>query len=96
MRHPETGRDLLKVLGNGRLIMLILIISGFRMIQSQIFLLDKYCPYPRNFTSTETYAAATQHAHYIWYVFVAIGLISAVALRLYGYVTHQIDKKKLV
>ncbi len=59
------------------------------------FLLDKYCPDPRNFTSTEAYAAATQHAHYIWYVFVAIGLISAVALLTYGYVTRRIDKKKL-
>lgn len=59
------------------------------------FLLDKYCPDPRNFTSPEAYTAATQHAHYIWYVFVAIGLISAVALLTYGYVTRRIDKKKL-
>jgi len=59
------------------------------------FLLEKYCPDPRNFTSSEAYAAATQHAHYIWYVFVAIGLISAVALLTYGYVTRRIDKKKL-
>lgn len=60
------------------------------------FLLDKYCPDPRNFSSTEAYTAATQHAHYIWYVFVAIGLISAVALLTYGYVTRRIDKKKLL
>lgn len=59
------------------------------------FLLDKYCPDPRNFSSTEAYTTATQHAHYIWYVFVAIGLISAVALLTYGYVTRRIDKKKL-
>ena len=59
------------------------------------FLLDKYCPDPRNFSSPEAYTAATQHAHYIWYVFVAIGLISAVALLTYGYVTRRIDKKKL-
>lgn len=59
------------------------------------FLLEKYCPDPRNFTSSEAYAAATQHAHYIWYVFVAIGLISAVALLTYGYITRRIDKKKL-
>lgn len=59
------------------------------------FLLDKYCPDPRNFSSTEAYTAATQHAHYIWYVFVAIGLISAVALLTYGYITRRIDKKKL-
>lgn len=59
------------------------------------FLLEKYCPDPRNFTSSEAYASATQHAHYIWYVFVAIGLISAVALLTYGYITRRIDKKKL-
>jgi len=59
------------------------------------FLLDKYCPDPRNFSSTEAYTTATQHAHYIWYVFVAIGLISAVALLTYGYITRRIDKKKL-
>lgn len=59
------------------------------------FLLDKYCPDPRNFSSPEAYTAATQHAHYIWYVFVAIGLISAVALLTYGYITRRIDKKKL-
>ena len=59
------------------------------------FLLDKYCPDPRNFSSPEAYAAATQHAHYIWYGFVAIGLISAVALLTYGYITRRIDKKKL-
>ena len=59
------------------------------------FLLEKYCPDPRNFSTPEAYTAATQHAHYIWYVFVAIGLISAVALLTYGYVTRRIDKKKL-
>lgn len=59
------------------------------------FLLDKYCPDPRNFSTPEAYTAATQHAHYIWYVFVAIGLISAVALLTYGYITRRIDKKKL-
>lgn len=59
------------------------------------FLLEKYCPDPRNFSTPEAYTAATQHAHYIWYVFVAIGLISAVALLTYGYITRRIDKKKL-
>jgi dipeptide/tripeptide permease len=57
------------------------------------FLLDKYCPDPRGFSSPEAYAVATEHAHYIWFVFVAIGLISAVALLMYGYVTRKIDKK---
>lgn len=56
-------------------------------------LLDKYCPDPRKFSSPEAYAVATQHAHYIWYVFVGIGLISFVALLIYGYITRQLDKK---
>jgi Na+/melibiose symporter-like transporter len=56
------------------------------------FLLDKYCPDPRTFTSTADYAAATSHAHYIWFVFVGIGLISAIALLIYGFVTRKMDK----
>ncbi|MFM2293381.1 MAG: hypothetical protein RIS29_3194 [Bacteroidota bacterium] len=57
------------------------------------FLLNKYCPDPRGFATPEAYALATQHAHYIWYVFVGIGLISAIALLLYGYITRRMDKK---
>jgi len=57
-------------------------------------LLEKFCPDPRGFASHETYAVATQHAHYIWFVFVGVGLVSAVALLIYGYVTRRIDKKK--
>lgn len=60
------------------------------------FLLDKYCPDPRGFATPEAYATATEHAHYIWYVFVGIGLISAVALLIYGYVTRRIDEQKVV
>ena len=57
------------------------------------FLLDKYCPDPRGFDSPEAYAVATEHAHYIWFVFVGIGLVSAVALLIYGVVTRKIDRK---
>jgi Na+/melibiose symporter-like transporter len=65
------------------------------------FLLDKYCPDPRLFTDeagvldTLSYSAATQNSHYIWYVFVGIGLISAVALYFYGTITKKIDKKSV-
>lgn len=59
------------------------------------FLLDKYCPDPRGFDSPEAYAVATQHAHYIWFVFVGIGLVSAAALLVYGYVTRRIDRRSL-
>lgn len=63
------------------------------------FLLDKYCPDPRQFTSvtgvldTKAYALATQDAHMIWYYFFAIGAFSAVALFVYAYITKRIDKK---
>lgn len=66
------------------------------------FLLDKYCPDPRLFTDeagvldTISYTAATANAHYIWYVFVGIGLVSAVALYIYGRITKNIDSKKSV
>lgn len=64
------------------------------------FLLDKYCPDPRLFTNeagvldSVAYAAATQNAHYIWYVFVGIGAISAIALFFYARITRNLDKKK--
>jgi len=59
------------------------------------FLLEKYCPDPRNFSSPEAYSIATQHAHYIWNVFVGIGLISFFALLIYGFVTRHLDKKAI-
>lgn len=57
-------------------------------------LLEKYCPDPKGFASPELYAKATEHAHYIWYYFVAIGVISAIALFIYAQVTKKLDKKK--
>ncbi|MDH6355039.1 dipeptide/tripeptide permease [Dysgonomonas sp. PH5-45] len=59
------------------------------------YLLGKYCPDRREFASDELYAAATEHAHYIWYYFFAIGLIAAVGLVIYGQVVKRIDAKKL-
>ena len=58
------------------------------------FLLDKYCPDPRLFDSAEAYAQATVNAHYIWYVFVGIGMISIVALLIYGWATKKNDRRK--
>jgi len=66
------------------------------------FLLDKYCPDPRLFmdgngiVDTVKYAAATQNAHYIWYVFVAIGAVSAIALFFYARITQKIDRQRLL
>ncbi|MDR2953725.1 MAG: MFS transporter [Prevotella sp.] len=58
------------------------------------FLLDKYCPDPKLFASQAEYAAATVNAHYIWYVFVGIGFISAIALIIYNIVVRRLDAKK--
>lgn len=55
------------------------------------FLLEKYCPDPRLFESAEAYAKATEHSYYIWFVFFGIGLISAIALIIYGRVTRRLD-----
>jgi len=57
-------------------------------------LLDKYCPDPRLFDSREEWSDAASNAHYIWYYFVGIALISAVALIIYGQVVKRIDGKK--
>jgi len=56
-------------------------------------LLDRYCPEPTLFASTAEWAAAASNAHYIWYYFGAIALVSAIALIIYGQVTKRIDKK---
>ncbi|MGL4956338.1 MAG: MFS transporter [Bacteroidales bacterium] len=53
------------------------------------FLLEKYCPDPKGFSSELDYVQATANAHYIWYVFVGIGLISVVALMIFGIVTRK-------
>lgn len=60
------------------------------------FLLEKYCPDPSGYSNAEAYAKATEHAHYIWYVFVAIGLVSAIALLLYGYITRKADVQNTI
>jgi len=57
------------------------------------FLLEKFCPNPKLFTSQKAYEEATANAHYIWYVFVGIGLISSIALLIYSKVTNSMDKK---
>ncbi|WP_075603883.1 MFS transporter [Saccharicrinis aurantiacus] len=58
-------------------------------------LLDQYCPDPIKFGGrTAEWAEATSHAHYIWYYFGAIALISAISLVAYGYIVKRIDAKK--
>lgn len=59
------------------------------------FLLSKYCPDPKLFSSHEEWQSASSNAHYIWYFFVMISIISALSLIIYGIVTKRIDRKKL-
>ena len=57
------------------------------------WLLGKYCPDPRLFGGrTAEWQQATEHAHYIWYYFVAIASISAIALVVYGKYYDKKDK----
>ncbi|MCT4644824.1 MAG: hypothetical protein N4A74_07555 [Carboxylicivirga sp.] len=57
------------------------------------YLLSIYCPDPKTLSATEK-LTAYDHAHYIWFVFVGIASVSAIALIIYGYVTKKIDAKK--
>ncbi|MCK5742930.1 MAG: MFS transporter [Chlorobi bacterium] len=61
-------------------------------------LLDSYCPNPNKpelvGLSPEQLAPYYEHAHYIWYVFAGIGLLSAVSLIIYSKVLKRIDAKK--
>ena len=64
-------------------------VSSLVAFISSGFLLEKFCPDPRLFNSAEAYALATTNAHYIWFVFVGIGLVSAIALLIYGKVVRD-------
>lgn len=57
------------------------------------FLLSKYCPEPTLFSTHEEWVAASAHAHYIWYYFGAIALVSAFALIVYGQVVKRLDRR---
>ena len=62
------------------------------------FLLTKYCPNPTTLTglSEVEKTARYANAHHIWYYFVAIGFIAAVALYIFKVVTEKNDAKKAV
>jgi dipeptide/tripeptide permease len=60
------------------------------------YLLTKYCPDPLLFDNHADWQAAASNAHYIWYYFVGIALISAIALIIYGYVVRRLDSKKQI
>lgn len=56
-------------------------------------LLTKYCPDPALFDSRAAWEAASVNAHYIWYYFAAIGLVSAILLLIFALVTRHCDRK---
>lgn len=58
------------------------------------FLMTKYCPDPATFATHEEWLAASAHAHYIWFWFAGIGMLSAIALLIYAKVTARQDRKK--
>ncbi len=55
------------------------------------YLLGKYCPDPSLFATRQEWQAAAANAHYIWYYFAAIGLVSAIALFIFGFFTRKKD-----
>ncbi|MFH0945810.1 MAG: MFS transporter [Planctomycetota bacterium] len=69
------------------------------------FLLQAYCPDPKTLTEGEQAARlaalagegsmpeAYAHAHYIWYFFVGVALVSAIALIIYGRVVRRMDER---
>ena len=58
------------------------------------YLLTKYCPDPLLFESHAEWQAASANAHYIWFYFVGIAMVSSISLILYGVITKKIDRKR--
>jgi len=59
------------------------------------FLLQKYLPDPKLFENRSDWELASANAHYIWYYFVAIASVSAIALIIYGKIVKKLDEKIL-
>ena len=57
------------------------------------FLLSKYCPDPKLFDTHQGWEEAAVNAHYIWYYFAAIAIVSAISLVIYGRVIQRLDAK---
>ena len=55
------------------------------------FLLDRYCPSSEGFATAAQWAVAKQDAHYIWFIFVGVALVSAISLIVFGKVTERMD-----
>jgi len=69
-------------------------------------LLQRYCPDPRTLSEADRaqrlrslagdgpMPEAYAHAHYLWFVFVGVAVVSAVALVIYGRVVSRMDAKE--
>jgi hypothetical protein len=69
------------------------------------FLLERYCPEPRTLSQADQVQrlaalagdgpmpAAYAHAHYLWYVFVGVAVVSAISLVIYGRVVARRDER---
>lgn len=57
------------------------------------YLLNAFCPDPKT-VPPEQMATAYAHAHYIWYVFAAIGAAAFITLLIFKSVTDRIDRRK--
>lgn len=55
------------------------------------YLLEAYCPDPRQFENHQAWQAAASNAHYIWYIFAGIAAVSAAALIVYGVIIKRLD-----
>jgi dipeptide/tripeptide permease len=56
------------------------------------YLLDRYCPDPKNIAPDQLTQAYAQ-AHYIWYFFVGVGLVALLAILIFAFYTNRIDAK---
>jgi dipeptide/tripeptide permease len=56
-------------------------------------LLDMFCPARSKFASDAAWQAAKANAHYIWFVFVGIAAVAAIALIIFGKLTRDNDAR---
>ena len=56
------------------------------------YLLNAFCPDPKTLTPEQA-LHAYDHAHYLWYVFAAIGVLAMVALLIFKVVTDRADRR---
>lgn len=60
------------------------------------FLLEKYCPDPSLFETRAEWELASVNAHYIWYFFAIVAVVSALLLIAYGKFLNVRDAKKSI